>query len=157
MITSFLGSTIGKFFRDHSYWAVKLASGKWYSELDTRYEIRSGLKRPFDWTLDLVDTGDIAHIKELWLFCPPHPSHPFGQTAMFPITEPYTAFQLKVGMVHAFGDRQVVSQLIGRVTNKEEGSCECFLWDSHLQSLGIWHSNIYQMGSRLLEHLLKMS
>lgn len=148
MVTSVLGSVVGLLLPDRPYWAVKLASGKWACELDTR-KGSDGRVRGFDWTLDLIDNGDIARVRELWLFCPPNRQHPLGQTARLPIVEPYTCFQMKVGMVHAFGasDRSMVSQLIGRVTNKVEGDCECFVWDAQLQAMGTWSSNVYRMGS----------
>ena len=150
IVTSVLGSMVGLLLPDRPYWAVKLSTGKWACELDTRKDARiPGGVRTFDWTLDLVDTGDIARVRELWLFCPPNPMHPMGQTARLPIVDPYSCFQMKVGMVHAFGasDRYMASQIIGRVTNKVEGDCECFVWDAELNAMGTWNSNVYRMGS----------
>lgn len=149
LITSVLGSVVGIFLPDKAYWAAKLSTGKWVCELDSRYEIRSGQKRPFDWTLDLIDTGDIKKIRELWLFCPPNPANPFGQTARLPITEPGTAFQFKVANVDAFGGwgKSLASQVIGRVVDKHEQTCECFVWDAGLNALGTYNTTITHFGS----------
>lgn len=145
LITSVLGSVVGVFLPDRPYWAVKLSTGKWACELDTRKDDRvpSG-HRPFDWTLDLIDNGDIRKVRELWLFCPPNPGNPLGQTAHLTITEPGTVFQMKVGRVDAFGawGRSMASQVIGQVTNKETGACECFLWDTELQALGTFQTSV---------------
>lgn len=160
LITSVLGSVIGKIFLDRSYWAVKLSTGKWCCELDTRFEPRLGQSRPFDWTLDLVDTEDIHKVKELWLFCPPGPGNPMGSTARLPITEPGTAFQFKVASLHALGanNRGVESQIIGRVEDKETQRCTCFIWDAPLRAMstpyettlqhfGSWREGIAPIGA----------
>lgn len=143
LITSVLGSIVGVFLPDRPYWAVKLSTGKWACELDRRGD------RPFDWTLDLIDTGDIKKIRELWLFCPPNPANPFGQTARLPITEPGTAFQFKVANLDAFGGqgRSLASQVIGRVVDKHEQICECFVWDAGLNALGTYNTTIPNFGS----------
>jgi hypothetical protein len=157
-IPSVLGSVIGKIFPNRSYWAVKLSTGKWCCELDTRFD--AGIARPFDWTLDLVDTGDVEKIKELWLFCPPSPGNPLGSTARLPIVEPGTAFQFKVASLHALGasERWVESQIIGRVEEKETQACTCFIWDAPLrlmstpytttlQQFGSWREGIAPIGA----------
>lgn len=134
IIPSVLGSLIGRFLPDRPYWAAKLSSGTWVCELDERYDVARGAKRPFDWTLDLVDTGDVLKITELWLFCPPGPQSPLGSTMRLPITEPGTAFQCKVGMVDAFASWQktVQHQIIGRIIDKAMGTCEYVVYDGVL-------------------------
>jgi hypothetical protein len=148
-IPSLLGSLIGRILPDRPYWAVKLTTGKMLTELDLHFDPLVGSARPFDWTLDLVSTGDIFKVTELWLFCPPNRQNPRGQVARLPITEPGTAFQFKVGTVDTFGaqERAMASQVIGRVTNKETGVCECFVWDRQLRAMGTWATTITQMGS----------
>lgn len=149
IVTSVFGSVIGLFLPDRPYWAVKLRhTGKWLCELDMRNDVRLGMRRPFDWTLDMVDTGDVCRIEQLWLFCPPSKQFPMGQSDYLVIPESGTAFQLKVGILHAFGEssRVLASQLIGRVENKETGECSCLVWDVSLGVLGTWTSNIYEMG-----------
>lgn len=150
IITSVLGSLVGTFLVDRPYWAVKLANGTWQCELDSRFDLRRGEKRPFDWTLDLIDTGDIAHIRELWLFCPPTKASPLGNTARLPIVEPHTAFQFKVASYDAVGAwrKALESQVIGRVDNKETGDCTVFIWDAPLKVMSTpWQSNVYHFGS----------
>jgi hypothetical protein len=149
-VKSVLGSVIGAFLPDKAYWAVKLSNDKWCSEIDQRFEPRNGLIRPFDWSLDLVDTGDIANVKELWLFCPPNIHNPLGSTARLPIVEPNTAFQFKIGNSYAFGadGRELQSQIIGRVVDKETGDCEFFAWDAPLKVMSSpMKNNIYNFTS----------
>lgn len=154
-VASILGSIINPLLIDRSVWAVKLADGRFLSERDMvrdpRYDhdLRHPGKRPFDWSLDLVGTGDILKIKELWLVCPPNKISPLGNTARLPIVEPGTAFQFKTANVDALGSwgRTVVSQVIGRVTNKETGECECFIWDNEIKAMGTYNTNIYKFGS----------
>lgn len=150
-VTSILGSLISPFLVSEAFWAIKLSNNKFQTERDI---IRDGNwptgRRPFDWTLDLVASGDIRRVKELWLICPPNPGNPLGQTAKLPIIEPGTAFQFKVGFVDgsiAVTQQSRASQLIGRVTDKATGDCECFVWDCGLRVLGTWNSNVYRMGS----------
>lgn len=144
VITTLLGSVINT-LQPQAFWAVKLRNGTFRSELDRRPPGRA-----FDWTLDLVDTGEVHQIRELWLICPPNRDNPLGQTARLPLRRPGTAFQLKVGMVHGMGEtsRTLVSQLIGRVDDPLTGACTCFVWDADLRSLGTWQSAIYpRLGS----------
>src|SRR5687767_4806805 len=150
LINSILGATVGKFFGDRAYWGAKLSDGSWRCELDERHEIRTASMRPFDWTLDMVDTGDVLKIKELWLFCPPTPLSPLGNTARLPIKEPGTALQFKVGNLFEMGavGRNVAGRIIGRVDNKETGECTCFIWDEELRVMSApWRSNVYNFGS----------
>jgi hypothetical protein len=135
-----------------SYWAVKLASGEWICEARVHTDLRTASERPFDWSNDLVANGEVKRIKELWLLCPPNATSPLGNTAMLPITEPGTAFQFKVA--HAMSNfaeswRQADSHLIGRVTDKFTGDCECFIWDAQYACLIAppWQTNVYQFGT----------
>jgi len=162
LVSSLFGSVIGLFLPDRPYWAVKLHSGKWLSELDmVRDEWQredeedgktvKGKKRPLDWTLDLVSTGDVRRIAQLWLFCPPNPFYPRGQSDFLEITRPGTAFQLKVRHLHAWGNTGasslMASELIGRVDDPISGACTCKVWDSQMNVMGNWSSSIYDMGS----------
>lgn len=159
IVTSFLGSLVSPFLIDEAFWAIKLTNGTFLSERDT---VRDGNllegdlplhragKRPLDWTKDLVSTGDIRKVKELWLICPPSLGNPLGQTARLPIVEPGTAFQFKLGYVDSIPGSSLRSrahQVIGRVTDKESGACECFLWDVGLQKLGMWNTSVYDFQS----------
>src|SRR5690242_11064514 len=93
LIDDLLGQPLMKI--DRSYWAVKLKNDQWLSEARLTYD--KGSFRHFDWSNDLVATGDVLKIKELWLLCPPNKFSPLGNTARLVIEEPGTAFQFKVG------------------------------------------------------------
>lgn len=126
-----------------SHWEVELTSGKTLSERETKTDLLKGATRLIDWSLDLTATGDVLKIKQLRLYCPD------GQVHALDITEPGTAFQLKVGaaMMGAGNIQRVfLAQLIGRVTNKEHGDCECYVWDARQGSF-LWQSNVYAMGT----------
>jgi hypothetical protein len=121
-----------------SYWAVKLDTGEWVSEARVKTDLYKGEERHFDWSNDLVANGDVARIKELWLLCPPSKTSPLGNTARLVITEPNTAFQFKVATADsnfAATSRTVQAHIIGKITNKETGACECFIWDSVQEGL----------------------
>lgn len=138
---------IGEFLLSRSIWAVELSNGRFYTE---RSKMRDPIvgKRPFDWTLDLVATGDIRLVKQLILYCPPTVGHPIGQVAQLPILEPYTAFQFKVATLDGFeGINQTQSQVIGRVLDKASGLCECFIWDVGLKRLGMFETTVYDFAS----------
>lgn len=151
IITSVLGSTIGRFYGDRSYWAVKLSNGKFQSELDSVFDLAHAGKRPFDWTLDLVATDDIMKVKELWLFCPPSSINPFGSTAHFPILIPGTAFQFKVSNMDSSlvaSTKSMVSQVIGRVDDPATGDCTFFVYDAPLNAMSFpLKTNINDFGS----------
>lgn len=150
IVKSALGAVLSPLLIKHSLWAVKLDNGKFLSERDEVVDAAHGTKRPFDWTLDLIDKGDIHRVRELWLFCPPSKASPLGNTARLPILESGTAFQFKVASLSGFFDLEkcVESHVIGRVDNKETGDCTCFIWDGPLQVMSQpWKSNIYHFGS----------
>jgi len=128
----------------NSYWQVTLSTGRRLSEMDVVSSPLQGSERPADWTLDLVTTGDILKVKELCLIYPGW----FTRPAILKITEPGTAFQFKTASAMAFGanGRQLEAQVIGRITNKETGACECYIWDRHLGLIG-YQSNVRTFGS----------
>lgn len=129
LVEELLGQTL--YTLDRSYWAVKLNDDEWICEKRMTYDSKVGF-RNFDWSNDLVATGDVLRIKELWLFCPPNKYSPVGNTARLIIEEPGTAFQFKVGMADsniAVTWKTMQAHIIGKVVNKESGACECFIWD----------------------------
>jgi len=137
-----------------SYWAVKLQSGKWCTERDIVVDTTHPMgQRPFDWTLDLVGTGDIRRIVELWLLCPQTRFSPAGSTGRLLISERGTPFQFKVKSTSGFSAARLIhaqraSQVIGRISDKVTGDCLCFIWDHELEVLSApWKSNIYQFGT----------
>lgn len=134
LIDDLLGKPLIKI--DRSYWAVKLHNDQWLCEARMLYD--KGAFRYFDWSNDLVATGDVLKIKELWLLCPPNKFSPLGNTARLMIEEPGTAFQFKVGMVDsniAQSIKSMQGHIIGKVTEKETGACECFIYDPIQQGL----------------------
>lgn len=126
-----------------SYWKVVLTNNKELTEHKLVLDFRRGGYRPIDWALDLNSTGDLKRIKELYLICPN------GQQVMlsFPLGESGTAFQFKHGTMDAMGacGRNIEAQCIGKVTNKEEGTCECWIWDK-VDGLIHYNSNIHEFG-----------
>lgn len=152
LIRSLGGMFIGSVLPQRSYWAAKRSDGKWLCELD-RVSDGKGGTRPLDWTLDLASAGDLAQpdksIKELWLFCPPTSEKPLGQSDFVRVEKDHPAFQLKVGMLYAWGaeGRTMEAQLIGRVEDLASGACTCKVWDAEAQLFGDWESNVRAMGS----------
>ena len=130
-----------------SYWAVKLhAPDEWICEARMVTDVLQGRERHFDWSNDLVATGDVRRITELWLLCPPSRTAPLGNTARLPILESGTAFQLKIATVDtslALTARQQQGHIIGRVVDKLTGACECFIWDEEQQGLLTPETPIY--------------
>src|SRR5439155_5145109 len=116
---------------DRSWWAVRLNTGEWISEARVHTDIYKGVERHFDWTLDLVANGDVMKITELWLLCPSSRTSPLGNTARLVITEPGTAFQFKIGTADSnivTTERNPQAHIIGKILNKENGDCECFIY-----------------------------
>lgn len=70
------------------------------------------------------------------------------QHEMLKIDENYTAFQFKHRTKEFFNSTftTLEAQCIGRVTNKESGDCECYIWDRFLGII-FYKSNIYNFGS----------
>lgn len=116
-----------------SYWKVILTTGKEFSEFDRSFDLLRGI-RPVDWALDIVGSGDNAKVAEL-ILCTPHGN------AHMRINEPYTALQLKRGVMSMLGggERIIEAQIIGRVDNKETGECTATIWDVTEQKLYLDH------------------
>ena len=145
-----MGSILSPLIKPYAFWAVKFKNDKWVSELDVVSDEGHGGKRLLDWTLDLVTTGDVTRIKQLWLFCPPNKRNRFGQTAWHNITEDGTAFQLKISTLEGFGDMMLSrkSILIGKVYNKETGAALAHMWDEDQRQLYVeWATNVYHIGT----------
>ncbi len=149
-----------------SYWKVKLRGRKReLSELDTSFDLQRGA-RPVDWSLDIVGSGDNAHIEEI-ILCTPQ-----GEVKM-PITEPKTAFQFKRGTMDILSNQRIVqAQVIGRLENRETGLCTACIWDvaghdeyseagvllpqkkhlyldfvTYIHAFGAWHEDIIPPGA----------
>jgi hypothetical protein len=146
LVSSLLGAPLAPYFTSTACWAVKLSTGDFLSERDSvKDEKYPGGIRAFDWTLDMVATGDWRKIRELWLLCPPSPGNPLGQGAQLIIERPGTAFQLKVGFVHggASAEQGTACQLIGRVYDPYSGQCSVFAWDNEMQQLVQFQTSVY--------------
>ena len=144
LVEELLGCSLLEITR--SYWAVKLNTGEWLCEARIKVDLYNARERHFDWSNDLVAGGDVRRIAELWLLCPASRTSPFGNTARLVITEPGTAFQFKVATVDssiAATSRQATAHIIGKVTNKETGDCDCFIWDEQQQGLITPETMIY--------------
>jgi hypothetical protein len=156
-----MGAVLHPFMIDYPVWAVKLSTGKFLSERDTVWdelqrEVGQGgrksyfapNKRPFDWTLDLVQNGDVMKIKELWMICPPGPVSPLGNTAKLPITEPGTAFMFKTRHLIMGPGRPEFHLIIGRVDDKATGDCTYFVYDCILRGMSEpLRNNVYDFQS----------
>lgn len=131
LVEDLLGCPLQQITR--SYWAVKLSTGDWLCEARVTTDPLHGRERHFDWTLDLVATGDVLKIKELWLLCPPSKTSPLGNTARLDISEPGTAFQFKIATADSSiaspATRTLQAHIIGKVTDKLTGACECYIYD----------------------------
>lgn len=124
-----------------SHWKVVLSTGKEITEHQLVFDFRGAKMRRIDWALDLNSTGDVKRIKELWLMCPD------GQKRVLKSEDSGTLFQFKYGMrdfIGGFGS-SMAAQIIGKITNKEEGTCFCYIWDVE-QGLIEYTSSIYNFG-----------
>lgn len=132
---------------DRSYWAVKLKRGRWLSEAWTHTDLSAATERAYDWTNDLVATGDIARVTELWLLCPASATSPVGNTVRVPIRETDRAIQFKRGVFDtnlATGRKQMTAQVIGRLEDYATGEATLFVWDQERFALyAPWHVNLY--------------
>jgi hypothetical protein len=158
-----LGAVLHPFMIDYPVWAVKLTTGKFLSERDTVWdELQRSVgaggvgvtryikpsKRPFDWTLDVVNNGDWKKIKELWMVCPPNTVSPLGNTAKLPITEPGTAFMFKTRHLSIGPGKPEYHLIIGRVDNKITGDCTYFVYDCLLHGMSEpLQNNVYNFQS----------
>lgn len=147
-----------------SYWRVKLTTGQTFSEFDQASKFvpdphtgrMVARQRAIEWKEDIVGSGDAARIAELSLVTP-------RGVVSLDISTPYTAFQLKRGIVEAFsGKRYMEAQIIGRVEDKETGRCTAHIWDckhrqlvvgfqTSVQSFERWHPDIIPPGALALE------
>jgi hypothetical protein len=151
-IQSARGSRIGQFM-PFAYWAVKFREPvytnatanpiEWMSEVDNNQFVLTDLipfmnrqrKNTFDWTMDLVTTGDVLRIEELWLFCPRSTAVPQGSSAVlrFSPDDAGTAFHFNVTKMSEAG--RIDSKIIGKVINRETHECIYHVWDGQLNIL----------------------
>lgn len=135
---------------DRAWWAVRLDNDEWLCEARLHTDLCKGTERHFEWYEDLVANGDCMRIKELWLLCPPNALSPLGNTAYLPISEPGTAFDFKVASASSNFIETWKTQeahIIGRVTDKASGNCECFIWDERYSCLcQPYKTNIHHFG-----------
>ena len=117
-----------------SFWAARFLNGKVISERDMTSDHNG--KRPIDWTLDLVTTGDILKVTELWLITPAN-VNPFAHIPRLVVTIPGSIFQFKIANLDAIGawGNTRVAQVIGMVTNLDTGDCIIMAYDEELKRL----------------------
>ena len=146
-----------------AYWTIVLRSGKEWSERSLIPTFRAGQKgvRKLDWGDDIVSTGDVHRVKEITLHCPD------GRIATLEIGNDMLPFQFKaksMDMLGAWG-HGLEYHVIGRVIDKMEGRCECFIWDyrpkpgcdhliaykSRITNFGAWRNTITPIGALSLE------
>lgn len=144
-----------KFEHGESFWRVILNTGKAYSELDiVDTDLLRG-RRALDWYLDLVSTGDVARIAELWLHSPS------GDVAL-KIVQPYTAYIFNSSLLSI--GRSKVAQIIGRVDDKEQGTGIAFIWDvaqqqmyrddqASVRDFKAWRPGIVNIGALAIENM----
>lgn len=150
-----------------SKWEVVLTTGKTITEDQLVLDIRRGGYRQIDWALDLNTTGDLLKIKELWLITPGgHRTVHRGASEIpivLQITEPGTAFQFKHTNHDFLGGsgRIIEAQCIGKITDKDTGDCQCWIWDrvlglieykSNVNNFGMWRKNSGLMPLTKLSH-----
>jgi len=134
-------------FTIEPYWRVVLSTGRSLTKHQSVWDQMFGKWRELDWTLDLLATGDILKIKELHLIYPG-----FRRSVSLCITEPGTAFQFcrqakSVDMSTGLLMDNVEAQVIGRVTDKENGLCEGYIWDRVNGLIGYEDVSIYEFPS----------
>ncbi len=142
------------------HWKVVLTTGKEVSERGIVF--RDGI-RTIDWTLDLVTTGDILKVKEIWLMFShelPHftsieRGNPVHQridgkisSAVIPVKEAGCVFQMKIKSLDGFGatGETFECQIIGVVRDKATGECHCYIWD-RVMGLIAYKTSIYDFGT----------
>jgi len=150
-----------------SLWSVVLTTGKIITEDQLVLDFCRGGYRQIDWALDLNSTGDLLKIKELWLVTPGGHRTVYQNGVERPIvlqiTEPGTAFQFKYGCRDFLGGvgQSVEAQCIGKITDKDTGNCECWIWDrvqglieykSNINNFGMWRKNSGLMPLTKLSH-----
>lgn len=131
-----------------AYWSLRLRSGKEWSEHSLVGSLRKGQAglRQLDWGDDIVSTGDVHRVKEITLHCPD------GRVATLEITDGMQPFQFKTKSLDMIGANGIGLEymVIGRVTDKVTGCCECFIWDYRPKpgepNLLAYKSTIYRFG-----------
>lgn len=127
------------FIKGESYWRVIFQSGKELSELDTKPYLGTDKVmrvRAVEWLEDVIGAGALKDVKEAMLCTP-------KGTAHFTVTEPYTVFQFSRGTFSMLeGERIKNAQIIGVVTDKETGECECAIWDQQTHELYTMFNNV---------------
>jgi len=120
-----------------SYWSVLMKSGKTWSELDEKSVEFPNLRGPskrylvrrLEWKEDLIDSGDIAKVKEIHLHTP-------QGVARTHVGDEYTGFQFSRGTSALLtGEKLKNLQVIGAVVDKDSGECTFALWDYQDQNL----------------------
>ena len=148
LIKTVFGSHIGQFY-NHPYWAVKLRDPeRWISEIDGQVNFLGAIYKPYDWTMDLISTGDIFDIEELWMFCPKTDIAPQGSTCTLRFTtqDKGTAFQFNVTKMKL--DTRVDHKIIGKVIDRASGDCECFIWDDEMRVMSMpYYTNVNKFKS----------
>lgn len=135
IITSRFGNKIGQFER-RAYWAAKLRDDTWLSEIDNKQWFFGKIEAPrtYDWTMDLVTTGDVLKIKELWMFCRAGRVSRKGNTAClrFDPTGRDAGMAFMFNLTQMSVDVRIDHKVIGKVTDRMTGECECFIWDDEI-------------------------
>jgi hypothetical protein len=119
-----------------SYWSCRMSSGKTWSELDektvevpTLQGVKQYRTRRLEWLEDIIGSGDIKNVKEVYLHTP-------KGTARTHVGEAYTAFQFSRGTSALLtGQRLKNLQVIGAVFDKDTGECTSAIWDYQAQRL----------------------
>lgn len=125
-----LHSNKQKLLRGQSYWKIVLDSGKEIVEGQHSFDFLRGM-RSVDWYLEVASTTDCAHISELILCTPVGEFSLFAHRNAVGGVEPYSLFQFKQGIAPLFGgERAFHAQIIGRVDEREQGSCTCIIWNA---------------------------
>jgi len=142
-----------------------LNDDRWLSELDEYVDIAKGVTRTLDWHDDIVMLNDCKRIRELRVYAPPHGRSPIGCVGTLRTREPSCMFVISGRIANVFaGEKHITYQLIGKVTNKNNGQCECFIWDNVMQAFSEpyltsvfdfkpWASHVGLRGRLNLEHL----
>lgn len=123
-----------------SYWKVRLSNRtEELSEIDVRFIPQLDgrfLIRRYEWLEDLVGSGDAGKIKEVMLVTP-------KGIACSEVTEPYTVFQLCRGTTDLLTGKRIKNvQIVGVVSDKDTGDCDCAIWDVQVQQLYTIKNNV---------------
>jgi len=119
-----------------SYWECKMSSGKIWSELSeksielpTKNGMKHYLVRRIEWLEDIIGSGDIKNVKEIYLHTP-------EGVAVTHVGDEYTGFQFSRGTSALLtGEKLKNLQVIGAVSDKGTGDCTFALWDYQVMKL----------------------